>query len=102
MASRSWSKRAILSSSCALSVCPGQINNETLSQVGDLGKAYANIPRGQFIGCFLQGETAQKNRLADMDHEVVAHGRSDRDEGGQLPGRAGAVGAWVQTGGALR
>ena len=70
---------------------PGQINNEALSQVGDLGKAYANIPRGQFIGCFLQGAAAQKNRLADMDHEVVAHGRSDRDEGGQLPGRVGAV-----------
>ena len=73
-------------------MCPGQINNEALSQVGDLGKAYANIPRGQFIGCFLQGAAAQKNRLADMDHEVVAHGRSDRDEGGQLPGRVGAVG----------
>ena len=72
-------------------MCPGQINNEALSQVGDLGKAYANIPRGQFIGCFLQGAAAQKNRLADMDHEVVAHGRSDRDEGGQLPGRVGAV-----------
>ena len=57
-----------------LPMSPGQMDDESLAQIGDFTGAQANVARAQLLDNFLGAAVAPEQRLADKDHHIVTEG----------------------------